>query len=150
MDDPTEQLRDYIEDNYTLATEGVAKADVKFTTVDYNTTNSIREPHIVVQCAGFRRHQPEEPAGHEFTFIVQVSAFPGWRKQQTDVAAEYGRYWAIVNHLKALFDSFAKDDIAGWQWAIVESGANSGMVIDTIPQEFLFNLTVKAFITWSV
>ncbi|MFA5307801.1 MAG: hypothetical protein WC365_10190, partial [Candidatus Babeliales bacterium] len=146
MNDPAEALRAYIETNYSLATAGVAAADVKFTTVDYNTDRSPQSPHVIVQLSGFQRDQPEEDTTHIFTFLVQVSVFPKWRKTQADIAALQGLYWSIVNHLKIKFDAFAKDAIAGWQWAFVETGANAGIAMGTIPDEYVFNLTVKACI----
>jgi hypothetical protein len=149
MNDPAESLRAYIESKYTLATSGVAKADTKFTTVEYNTDRSLQCPHVIVQLSGFRRQQPEESALHDFTFIVSVSVFPKWRKLQADIATLQGLYWEVVDHLKFMFDNFAKDDIAGWDWAVVESGANVGITLGTIPDEYIMNLSVKACIRWS-
>jgi hypothetical protein len=48
-----------------------------------------------------------------------------------------------------MFDSFAKDSISGWQWAYVDTGANAGIMMGTIPDEYVFNSTIKACIDWS-
>ena len=70
--------------------------------------------------------------------------FPQFRKTQSEVAALQGLYWEIVNHLKILFDAFEPEDIAGWESAYVDAGANAGIAVGSIPDEYLFNLTVKA------
>lgn len=148
MNDPAEALRAWIEANYTLSTAGVTASDVAFQTVDYNLEHNVAAPSITVQLAGFQRLQQAEPSLYSFTFIVQVSVFPQFRKTQSEVAALQGLYWEIVNHLKILFDAFEPEDIAGWESAYVDAGANAGIAVGSIPDEYLFNLTVKAQIRW--
>ncbi|MFA5306634.1 MAG: hypothetical protein WC365_04235 [Candidatus Babeliales bacterium] len=149
MNDPAVALCDYIETNYSLATAGVTKSDVEFTTVDYNTELSPQKPHIIVITSGFRRLQEAEPNLYEFTFLVQIALYPEFRKAQTDIEAIQKLYWEIVNHVKLMIDGFTKTSITGWQWAIVDSGANAGILLDTVPNTYIFNLSVKALIAWS-
>lgn len=149
MNDPAEALRSYIEEEYTLDTSGVTASDVAFQTVDYNLERSPQNPHVIVQLSGFKRQQPEESHLYDFTFLVQVSVFPKFRKTQSDIATLQGLYWEIVNHLKIMMDNFARNDITGWEYAYVDAGANAGITVGSIPDEFLFNLTVNATLRWS-
>jgi hypothetical protein len=149
MNDPAEALRAYVEAQYTLATAGVTKSELQFTLIDYTTEKSPQTPHVIVRQAGFQRLQQAEPNLYVFTFIVQTAVFPQFRKAQDDISDLYTLYWQIVNHLKVMIDGFIKDDIAGWEWAIVDSGANTGFTMDVVPEPFIFNLTVKACIAWS-
>lgn len=149
MNEPSEALRNWLESNYTLAAEDVSVDDVKFTTVDYNTDRSPQCPHIVTQLSGFRRIQEGEPSLYEFSFVVQISVFQTWRKPQSDIAELTALYWAIVNHIKVVCDSFNVGDITGWQSVWVDSGTNTGILIGTIPDEFVFTLGVKAVVGWT-
>jgi hypothetical protein len=149
MNDPTEALRKYIEDNYALTDAGITKGDIIVTDVDYNTETSPLNPHIIVQLSGFRRQQPEEPHHYDFTFIISVAVFTKFRKFQADRADVKALYWKIVDHLKFMFDNFQKNDIAGWDYTVMEQGANVGITLDTIPETYLFNCTVKACVRWT-
>ncbi len=146
MNLPEETLRAYIESVWTLATEGVTSSDIAFTLADYNTERSPQAPHIIVYTMGFRRIQPAESVLYEFTFLVQVSVFPKWRKLKADIGTLQGLYWEVVNHIKIKLDAGIP---TGWEWAYVETGANAGIAMGTIPNEYVFNLTVKACIPWS-
>jgi len=146
MDDPAEALRAYIEEKYSLATETVTKTDIAFQTVDYNLTRSVQSPHVIVQLSGFQRKQQAESALYDFTFLVQVSVFPKFRQTQAGVAELQALYWAIVNHIKVMLDAGTP---SGWEYAYVDAGANAGIAMGTIPDEYVFNLTVKACIAWS-
>ncbi|MFA5307151.1 MAG: hypothetical protein WC365_06920 [Candidatus Babeliales bacterium] len=146
MNDPAETLRTFIEAQYTLATATVAKDDVAFQTVDYNLSRSVQSPHIIVQLSGFQRKQQAESALYDFTFLVQVSVFPKFRQTQAGIAELQALYWAIVNHIKIMID---RGIPTGWEYAYVDTGANAGIAMGTIPDEYVFNLTVKACIAWS-
>lgn len=146
MDLPEEVLRAFIEDNWTLTDEYVTKDDVKFTLVDYNTDRSPQSPHVIVYLMGFRRIQAAESSLYEFTFMTQISVFPKWRKETADIAELQGLYWKIVNHIKVMLDGSTP---SGWEWAYVDTGANAGIAMGTIPNEYVVNLTVKACIPWS-
>jgi hypothetical protein len=137
-----DELRDFIEENWALETEGITDADVAFTLTDANAKHPFK-PQVFVYLIGFNRLQQAEDALYEFRFLVGVQL---WNKTVFKTDSAQALHWSMVDHIKKMFDNNGKP--SGWEYAHVESGSNDALGNGLLLEQNLITCVVKAVIAW--